>query len=138
MLSPGVYTLAATAITVAQTGAAQTATTGLAGMSAANLTAELLGGTGGTSVSALVQTSFDAGVTWLDVARFDWNPTDSPSEVGLKYCVVHTNETFGITPYHALAAEGYNDGLLGDRLRAVLTTVGTFISTTIDVRAAIH
>ena len=52
-------------------------------MGAVTLLAELLGATGGTSISALVQTSLDGGSVWLDVARFDFT-----TSAAKKWCVL--------------------------------------------------
>jgi len=134
----GTYTLAALSITTAQASSAQTAITDLDGMSAANLVAELLGGTGGTTVVALVQTTLDNGATWYDVARFDFNTADSPPAEGVKFCVVEAESAKAITAYAALAVEGVNDGLLGNQLRAVITSTGTYTNTALAVRAAVH
>ena len=133
MLNPGVYTLCSAAITAAITGQAQTAIVDLDGMAAANLLCELLGGSGGSTIQALVQTSFDGGTTWLDVARFDFATT-----AGKKFANLQSAAAKAITAYAALSSEGVNDGLLGDRLRAVLTTTGTYANTTLTVRAAVH
>lgn len=133
MLTPGTYDLATLGITTALTNSAQTPLTDLDGMAAANIVAELLGATAGTSISALVQTTFDDGTTWLDVARFDFTTT-----AGKKYAVLQAVAAKGVTSYAALAAEGVNDGLLGDRLRAVITSVGTYTNTTLNVRASVH
>jgi hypothetical protein len=133
MLTPGTYDLATLAITTALANSAQTPIVDLAGMSAANLLFEMLGGTGGTSIDALVQTSFDDGTTWLDVARATFLTV-----AGKKRCVLQNDAPLGMTAYAALAAEGVNDGLLGDRLRAVITTVGTYSNTTLSVRASVH
>ena len=43
-----------------------------------------------------------------------------------------------MTAYAALAAEGVYDGVLGDQLRAVITTTGTYTSTTFNIRAAVR
>ena len=137
MVTPGVYDLAAIAITTALANSAQTPIINLSGMSAANIVAELLGGTGGTTIAGIVQTSFD-GTVWLDVARFDFNTADSPPAAGKKFCVLQTNAAKAVTGYAALAAEGVNDGLLGDRLRAVLTSTGTYTDTTLSIRVAVH
>lgn len=133
MLTPGTYDLATLAITTALTNSAQTAIVDLEGMSAANLLFEMLGGTGGTSIAALVQTSFDDGNTWLDVARADFLTT-----AGKIRCVVENDAALGMTAYVALAAQGVNNGLLGDRLRAVITSVGTYTNTSLAVRASVH
>lgn len=131
-MEPGVYTLCAASITAARTNDEQTEITALDGLVSVTLLAEMLGGTGGTSISALVQTTFD-GVTWLDIARFDWTNTASK-----KWCVLQGNAAKAIATYVALAAEGVNDGLLGNELRVVLTTVGTYTNTTVAVRAAVR
>lgn len=138
MTREGVYTLAALSVTTALTASAQTAITDLDGIEGANLVAELLGGTGGTTVVAVVQTTFDDGATWYDIARFDFNTADSPPAEGLKSCVVQTEAAKAVTTYAALAVEGVNDGLLGNQLRAVVTSTGTYTSTTLSVRAAVH
>lgn len=133
MLTPGTYDLATLAITTALTNSAQSWVVDLDGMSAANILVELLGATGGTSLSVLVQTSFDDGTTPLDIARFDFTTTP-----GKKYCNLQTMVAKAITAYAALAAEGINDCLLGDRLRVSVTSVGIYTNTTLNVRASVH
>jgi hypothetical protein len=133
MISPANYDLCVTALTTAQTNAAQTAITGLAGMSAANILVELLGATGGSTAIAIVQTTFDDGTTWLDIARFDFTTV-----AGKKYCIINNDAAKAVTAYAALGSEGVNNGLLGDRLRAVLTSTGTYTDTTLSVRVAVH
>lgn len=133
MNSPGVYTLAALGITTALATQAQTPTTGLDGMSAVTLEAEVLGATGGTTISVLVQTSFDGGTVWLDVARFDFT-----TSAAKKWCVLQGLAAKAIASYAALASEGVNDGLLGDELRAVITSTGTYANTTLAVRASVR
>ena len=71
-MTPGNYVLAATAITAALTAEAMSAIEDLDGMNAVTLVASLAYGSGGTTCVATVQTSFDGGTTWLDVARFDF------------------------------------------------------------------
>jgi hypothetical protein len=133
MISPGTYDLAALAVTTAQTNAAQTAITSLDGMSSANVLAEVLGAAGGTTISVKVQTTLDGGTTWLDIARFDYT-----TSAGKKYCVLSAGASKAVTAYAALASEGVNDGLLGDQLRAVVTSTGTYTDTTLSVRVSVH
>ena len=134
MLNPGTYDLATLAITTALTNSVQTAIVDLDGMSAANIVAELLGASGGTSISALVQTTFDGGTTWLDIARFDFTTV-----AGKKYCNLQTIAAKAVTAYAALAAEGINDGLLGKQLRAAVSSVGgPYVNTTLNIRASVH
>lgn len=134
MDNPATYTLFAQAITAAITPAvAQTPIEDLDGMSSMTLIAEMLGGAGGTSISALVQVSADGGSTWLDVARFDWTNTASK-----KWCVLQGSAAKAIATYAALAGEGVNDGLISDRLRAVISSIGVFTNTTVSIRAAVR
>jgi len=132
MKSPGIYTLSALGITTPLVAVVQTPTVNLDGMSAATIYAELLGATGGTSVSALVQSTMDGGVTWLDVARFDF------TAAAKKWCVLQGIAAKAVATYAALAAEGVNDGLLGNQFRAIISSVGTFSNTTLSLRAAVR
>lgn len=133
MISPATYDLAVLAVTAAQTNAVQTAIDNLDGMSSANVLAEVLGATGGSTLSVKVQTTFDGGTTWLDIARFDFTTT-----AGKKYCTLNAAATKAVTAYAALASEGVNDGLLGDELRAIVTSTGTYTDTTLSVRVSVH
>lgn len=133
MNSPGLYTLFAGAITTAKTAEAQTAISALDGMAWAALVCELLGASSGSTISAWVQTTYDGGTTWLDIALWTFTTTAAK-----KWCVLGTETEKAIASYAALAAEGVNNGLLGDRLRVVLTTTGTYTNTTLSIRAAVH
>jgi hypothetical protein len=133
MDNPAVYTLFAGAITTAKTAEAQTAITDLDGMSGLSLLCELLGASGGSTISAWVQTSLDGGTTWLDIALFTFT-----TSAAKKWCVLQNAAAKAIASYTALAVEGVNDGLLGDRLRVVLTSTGTYTNTTISLRAHVH
>jgi hypothetical protein len=133
MDAPGIYTLASKAITTALTANEQTAIVDLDGMEAANLIFEFLYGSGGTTAMALVQTSFDGGTTWLDIARADFT-----TAAAKKYCNLQAIAAKAMTTYAALSSEGLNDGLLGNRLRCVITTTGTYVNTTLAVRASVH
>lgn len=122
------YTLFAGAITAARSAEAQTAVD-IVGASSLTVLAEMIGGTGGTSISAWVQVSLDGGSTYLDAALFTWTNTGSK-----KWCVLQGNAAKAVAAYAALAAEGLNDGLLGTKWRAMLTTVGVYSNTTVSVR----
>lgn len=132
MFNPGTYDLFTLAITTALTNSAQTPIIDLDGMSSANILFELLGGAGGTSINALVQTSFDDGVTWLDVALKTYANTAVKTR-----CVLETRAAMAMTDYAALTVTGANNGLLGDRLRAVITSVGVYTNTTLNIRASV-
>lgn len=132
MNNPGAYSLAVLEITTALAAQAQTAIESLEGMLAMNLVCRFTyGGSGGTSVGAVVQTSFDGGTTWFDVARFDFLTASAVKYANLSGLTYKA----AATAYSALSAEGQNDGLLGPRVRAVVTSVGTYSSgTLLDLR----
>lgn len=130
MDNPGVFVLAAIAVTTPLTSQPfAPPIDDLDGIEAANLLCEMIGGTGGNSIDVLAQTTFDNGTTWLDVAHFSFANT-----AGKKYATLNALASKTVTPYSALAAEGVNDGLLGDMMQAVITSVGTYTNTTVALR----
>jgi hypothetical protein len=129
MAVPGIHSLAVETITAAGSQTF-TAITDLDGLAVVTLVAAFVYGSGGTSVSAVVQTSFDGGTTWLDVRRFDFT-TSSGTRYGTVARIAGDN-----TAYAALSADGGNAGLLGNRLRAKIISVGTYAgSTTVSISA---
>lgn len=143
-MSSGIYNLGDSAITAAVTnfvitagtssqGVAQGFIDGLEWMAATTLFANVTYGSGGTTCSAIVQTSLD-GTNWIDIARFDFTTASRAA--------VCNNS--GLTPsavatIAALASEGVKDGILGDRLRAKITTTGVYAgNTSISIRAAVR
>lgn len=134
MDNAGVFELAVLPITVAQNAVAQSpGATDLGGMTAVTLEASFLYGSGGTSCSAVAQTTFDGGTTWRDIARFDFTTASAT-----KHCNLEGMLSKAVTPYAALASEGVYDGVLGDQLRAVITSVGTYVNTLLSVRASVR
>jgi hypothetical protein len=131
--NPGPYTLAALEISAAQAQALLTPITGLAGMTGVSLEANFQYGSGGSTVTAIVATSFDAGVTWRHIARFDFT-----TATAVKVCNLEGLLSKGVTVYADLASEGVSDGILGDQLAVFLTTTGTYASTQLSVRAAVR
>jgi hypothetical protein len=131
MDAPGCYTLAALGLTTPLTSQAQTAIVDLSGMSAVSLEARFAYGSGGTTCIVVVQTSLDGGTNWIDVARFDFATASAVKTANLSAAQGQL-----VSSYAALAAQGLRSGVLGDRLRAVITSTGTFASTTVSVRAA--
>lgn len=131
--NPGVYTLAALQITTALTSSAQTAITDLDGATAVSIECSFAYGSGGTTASATIQTSLDSGSTWRDVARCDFTTSTRVAYANLLGLTAKNVATFS-----ALAVEGVNDGLLGNQLRAVVTTTGTYVNTTLAVRASVR
>jgi hypothetical protein len=103
--------------------------TGLSGMLAASLQAQFLYGGGGASVTIFFQTSFDQGQTPVDIAAFSFGTGSGTDVVNLSAL---TTRAVPLTPtQQALAAGSVNDGLLGDRLRAVVVVSGIYGGSTL-------
>jgi hypothetical protein len=107
----------------------------LSGALAVTLSARLAYGSGGTSCYAVVETSLDQGVTWVQIARFDFTTS------GLQKVMTVS----GLTPRIAaatagsLAADTALDGTLGDRLRATVVSTGNYAgSTVVSVRVNVR
>jgi len=128
-----VYTLASLAITTALSAQAQTAVEDLDGMTAVTLEAVFGYGSGGTSCSVVVQTSLDGGSNFRDIARFDFTTASATKLANLSGLL-----SKAVTAYAALGSEGVLDGILGDALRVVVTSVGTYANTTLSVRASVR
>lgn len=129
----GVYTLASTSITTALTSSAQTAITELGGAQSLSVAATFAYGSGGSTANVAVQTSLDGGTTWFDIAYFAFTTSSATKYVNLAGLTAK-----GVTSYAALAGDGVNEGLIGDRLRAVITTTGTYANTTLSVRVSVR
>jgi len=135
MFNPGPYTLAARQITTAITGEAQTAITDLEGATAVTIQAALAYGSGGTTAKADIETSLDGGTTWVPIARLAFTTASATKVVNLSGLTPKT------TPYTpaTLSDDTAVDGILGDRLRASITTTGTYGgSTVLAVRVAVR
>lgn len=133
MDSPGVYTLASLSLTAALAAQAQTTIDRLSGLAAVTLECDFGYGSGGTSCSVLAQTSLDGGTVWLDIARFDFTQSSRKAVCNLSGLL-----SKAVTTYAALGAEGVNDGILGPMLRAVVTSVGVYVNTTVALRASVR
>lgn len=129
MDNSGVFVLIAESVTSPLAVVPFNAVDSLDGISAANLLCEMLGGSGGTSIDVWAQTSFDKGLTWLDVAHFSFL-----TSAGKKSVVLNALASKGVTAYSALGSEGVNDGILGDQMRGVITSVGTYTNTSVALR----
>lgn len=128
------YTLVALNLdTTVRTGQVQTTIDGLDGLAAVTLAANFGYGSGGTTASVTVQTSLDGGTVWFDIVRFDFTTSSRKALCNLEGLL-----SKAVTTYTALASEGVNDGVFGNMLRAVVTTTGIYVNTTIDVRASVR
>ena len=86
-------------------------------------------GSGGTTVKAWLQTSFDGGATWHDIACFAF----TTAAARLLHNVVE-NPATPFTPAAAtdasLADNTVKNGPIGDRFRIKYTTTGTYAGAT--------
>ncbi len=145
MDNPGIFNLGDAAVTAAVTDSVITSGTSAAGvtqafidrleaMTALTLYAEFAYGSGGTSCAVIVQTSINQGADWIDIARFDFTTANGTKVANLSGLL-----SKAVTAVAALASEGVNDGVLGDRLRYKITSAGTYAgSTSVSVRAAVR
>ena len=82
---------------------------------------------GGTNTTAYVQTSLDAGVTWIDIMAFQFATSTATkvSKVGLA-----TALAAAVAPTDgSLTVNTILDGLIGDRIRVKYSTTGTYTGT---------
>jgi hypothetical protein len=135
MDNAGVYDLAVMSIKEARpTPAILSATDNLQGMSSVTLEANFRYGSGGTSCTAIVVTSFDDGETWRQIARFDFD-TRSVAKIAIVSALQGGD---GVIEYADLGAEGISNGILGDRLAVMLSSAGVYANTLLSVRAAVR
>ncbi len=141
----GIFSLGDEAITTAVTGSvitdgvssggvAQSLIDGLDFMAAVTLQANFVYGSSGTTAKVDVETSLD-GVNWVPIARFAFTTASASKLFNLSGL---TPKTTAVTPA-TLSDDSVVDGILGDRLRAKITTTGTYAgNTSIAVRAAVR
>jgi hypothetical protein len=102
----------------------------------AALQANLVYGSGGTTIDAWVQTSLDGGATWTDVANFHLTTSSARKIVNLSSL---TPETTQVTPTDgSLSANTAQDGVIGSLWRVKYTTTGTYAGSTtlrVDIEA---
>jgi hypothetical protein len=125
MLAENVVLLPSTTITTALTGVAQTASTHPLGWARSVILEAVFDyGSGGTTVTAYVQTSLD-GTHWTDIAAFSFTTSDSR-----KVAAVTLDDTDGTAPAAAndgaLTSDTVQNGILGNLYRVKLTTTGTY------------
>lgn len=145
-MNPGIYDLGDSAIGAAVTSEVITrATSGggtaeefigdLEGAQGVALQANFAYGGGGTTVKVDIETSLDQGFSWIPIARFAF------ATASAKHIMNVTAATERLTPYSPvpLADDIAVGGMLGDRLRAKLTSTGTYTgNTSISVRAVVR
>lgn len=143
-MSNGIFNLGDATVTAAVTdsvitsgvsaaGVAQSFIDRLEGMSAVTIHAKFVYGAGGTTCIVVVQTTLN-GTDWIDIARFDFATSSAQKTVNLSAAAAAA-----VAAVAALSAEGKTDGVLGDRLRAKVTSTGTYTTnTSVSVRAAVR
>ncbi len=118
----------ALAITTALTGSVQPVVmSGLYGMKSLTVEANFTYGSGGTTVKVWIQTSLDGGTNWIDVINFAFTTAS-----GRKVSTIGIDGTAtAVVPTDAgLADDAIVDGILGDMIRAKITTTGTYADST--------
>ncbi len=109
--------------------ATQTGTwiTGLEGMLSASFDARFAYGTGGETCSVIIQTSFNDGQSAVDIARFDFDTAGDE-----RVCNLSSLQSLTIpVSAQSLQSEGSVDGVLSNRIRAVVISTGTYDNATV-------
>lgn len=92
-------------------------------------------GSGGTSISVYLQTSLDQGTTPTDIACFTFT---TASAVKARNLSALTPKTSDVVPSDGgLTADTSVDGVLGDRFRIKLVSVGTYAGSTVVTASAV-
>jgi hypothetical protein len=97
---------------------------GFAGILAASFQAQFLFGSGSGAATLYIQTSVDQGQTPIDVAAIQFSNASETAFVNLSGLTPRA--VFDIPTQQSLAAGAVNDGVLGDRFRAVLLVTGAY------------
>lgn len=104
-------------------------TTDLDGMLAVSLQAQLLYGSGGTTATVYFQTSLDQGQTAIDICAAQFTTASATEVANLSGL---TPKTTPLVPGQQALTPGTSvDGVLGDRLRAVVVVTGTYGQSTL-------
>ena len=127
MDNPGVFSLGDFTVT-GPTTQVGTPVTDLAGMAAVAVQARFASGGGGTSCTVFLQTSFDQGQTWVDLAALAFG---TASAVLLASLVGGTLAPQAPTDAGLAAGTILAGAPLGDRLQAKVVSTGTFVNSTL-------
>ena len=123
----GAVTLFAGTITTA--GTVLGTATGFGGCTWAGLQQAFVYGSSGGTVNSYVQTSFDGGSSWFDVAASQF--TNASATRVYAVGVGPTAGTASTTPTDgALTVNTTNPGFIGDRFRVKVVSTGTYAGTT--------
>jgi hypothetical protein len=133
MDNPGVKTLALLQITADMPLSLLTPVEDLDGMTAVSLDFDFRYGSGGTSGYAIVATTFDDGVTWRHIARFDFTTATKSYSCNLEGLLSQ-----GMTAWADLSVQGVADGRLGNQLACYIASTGNYSNSTLAVRASVR
>ncbi len=127
-------TLISETITTALAAVIRGNTSGLYGMKQLSVEANFVYGSDGTTVDVWIQTSLDGGSNWIDIAQFAFLTTSLRKVHTVVIPAVVATRT-NVTPLDGTLGDNLiQDGILGDMIRAKLTTTGTYAGdTTLDV-----
>jgi len=126
-------TLVSQTITTALTASVLGESAGLYGMKSLSVEANLTYGADGTTIKVWIQTSLDGGSNWIDIMNFAFTTASGRKVSTVKIAAGAT----AVVPTDGTSGDnGIVDGILGDRIRAKVTTTGTYSgSTTLEVNA---
>lgn len=125
---PGAFSLGDFTVTTAGTQIGDWVD-GLDGLLALASQIRLAYGSGGTSIKVYLQTSLDEGTTAIDIASFTFT---TASLVKARNHSALTPKTTDVTPSDtALTDDTSVDGVLGERFRIKLVSVGTYAGSTV-------
>lgn len=125
MAAENPWTLATLSITAAQSAVALSpAMTGIDKYRGVALQANFTYGSGGTTATAYVQTTFDGGVTWVDVVAFQFTTASAIKLANVRRTTPVT--TIATATDGSLTANTAVDGLLGDQIRVKWASTGTY------------
>lgn len=129
---PATLALMDETVTTAQTAATKVSVANLARAKSLALQCNFTYGSGGTSAKVWVQTSFDNGNTWVDIANFA-HTTTSLNRVYNLSALTPLTTVYTVTD-GTLADNTAKDGLIGNLLRVKFTSTGTYADgTTVQV-----
>lgn len=123
----------ATTSTVPAAGTvASTPITGLAGCKYVTALLKFAYGSGGTTIKVFLQTSLDAGATWIDIMCWALATSSVPGKVNA--VVYNTALAANVTPTDGTLTDNtILSGLIGDRLRVKFIISGTYTASTLEV-----
>lgn len=92
-------------------------------------------GSAGTTADGWVQTSFDGGLTWCDVANFHFTTAIAKSILNVTSSKALVAIATAPCTDGTLAVNTANDGVFGTLWRVKYTTTGTYAATTLRIDA---